>query len=433
MKCEKCASEMPGSRVICPDCGFNNALHRVDKWKAQRQMPKTETPEPEAKSVSPVAAKVRARYASEANLIQFPITPRAEAAAEKAPAPEPAWREQTKARVRQHLERRKTEEDGTSAEPVIPSAPSEEITSQLIVESALKRIRRTQAPAPPVIRQPLRGGNQALAHAYEPEEQLAPAPPETKALTDLAVQPEESALPPQPAAPAFRTYANSSPRPVVRMPSQQPRREAYPREHFEVAPTANSVAEAIDDAAWSEPAASVAETVPAVIKETPRTNAHDVQTTATEAAAPESRKANLWVGKPAPLWLRVLAGAVDLEAAALAYLPFFGMYTSFDGPPSWSDIYVLASSLAVVVFLYLLITYSFNGRTFGMALCGLRCVDVNDASTPIQFKRRLQQALGGTVALLCPPFNYVVTRVTSYQRGFADALGQTITLRRAQD
>jgi uncharacterized RDD family membrane protein YckC len=425
MKCEKCASEMPGSRVICPECGFNNALHRVDKWKAQRQTPKTESPELEAKSVSPVAAKVRARYASEANLIHFPVTPKTETATDKTPAPDPVWREQTKARVRQHLDRRKSEDDGTPDVPALPSAPSEEITAQLIVESALKRIRRTSASPPPTPlnapRQTMRGGNQALARAYEPEEQLIPEP--------LPEPAPPQAEPAAPAMPAFRAYANSAPRPVTKLPNRHATNETSTAPDFE--------ADAADESAWADDAAMFNEAAPLTAEklpaETPRTITPHTAPAETAPTAAETRKANLWVGKPAPLWLRALAGAVDLEAAALAYLPFFGMYTSLDGPPGWADIYIMASSLAVVVYLYLLITYSFNGRTFGMALCGLRCVDVADASTPIQFQRRLWQALGGTVALLCPPFNYVVTRVTSYQRGFADALGQTITLRRSQD
>ena len=93
----------------------------------------------------------------------------------------------------------------------------------------------------------------------------------------------------------------------------------------------------------------------------------------------------------------------------------------------------MAGLLAAVVYLYQLITYSFNGRTVGMAICGLRCAALEEASRPLSFKRRLWQALGGTVALLCPPFNFLITRFTEYQRGLADALAGTITLRRARD
>ena len=93
----------------------------------------------------------------------------------------------------------------------------------------------------------------------------------------------------------------------------------------------------------------------------------------------------------------------------------------------------VVAMLAVVIYLYQLITYSLNGRTFGMAICGLRCAVMEEVSQPISFKRRLWQAFGGTVALLCPPLNFFVTRVTEHQRGLADALAGTITLRRTQD
>jgi uncharacterized RDD family membrane protein YckC len=153
----------------------------------------------------------------------------------------------------------------------------------------------------------------------------------------------------------------------------------------------------------------------------------------TESHTTDTAKAKLWIGKPAPVWLRTLAGSVDLEAAALAYLPFFAAYTSLDGPPEGTDLYLMVAMLGVVIYLYQLITYSLNGRTFGMAICGLRCAVMEEASQPISFKRRLWQAFGGTVALLCPPLNFVVTRLTEHQRGLADALAGTITLRRTQD
>jgi hypothetical protein len=58
---------------------------------------------------------------------------------------------------------------------------------------------------------------------------------------------------------------------------------------------------------------------------------------------------------------------------------------------------------------------------------------VAEASSAIPFRRRLRQALGGAIGLLCPPFNLLVTRLTSYQRGLADALAHTITLRRVRE
>ncbi len=379
---------------------------------------------PAANAVSSAAARVRARYAPEAKLLQFPVQPKAEpkaetdAAKESAPS-EPAWRELARAKVREHQQRRQGVTDG----PTPPATP-EDPTAQLIVESALKRIRRTQAPPTvrPWPRSPRNSGGQAVARALEYDEEPVA---ETAPLAPEVCEP----------APALRAAATAA-QPLAQTPRQ---------------PTPESLRARL---AAIAPAATVAAAAPTPVSAaTSITTRPDAETTVTPAlAAPAliapalialeqpaethanaGKKSNVWIGKPAPIWLRALAGAVDLEAAALAYLPFFGAYTSLDGPPEWGDLYLMASILAVVVYLYQLITYSFNGRTFGMALCGLRCVDLTDASTPITFKRRLWQSLGGAIGLLCPPFNYVVTRVTEYQRGLADALGQTITLRRSGD
>jgi uncharacterized RDD family membrane protein YckC len=381
-----------------------------------------------ASASSSAAAKVRARYASEAKLLQFPVAAKTEVEAPKETAPrEPAWRELARAKVREHQQRRQDEtDDGTQ-----PSASSvqEDPTSQLTVESALKRIRRVQPPPTvrPMPRVPRQGGGQAVARALDYDEQpLADQmliAPEIAAPEPLAIPAPRHVVPnAKSAAPALRQATPEALRArletIAPQPSMATEAEA-------------TLAPAIEETSpTTQPV--VAETqaeVKAVVS--PALAALEQQTAETRTTT--GKKSNVWVGKPAPIWLRALAGAVDLEAAALAYLPFFGAYTSLDGPPEWPDLYLMASILAVVLFLYQLITYSFNGRTFGMALCGLRCVDVTDAGTPISFKRRLWQSLGGTIGLLCPPFNFIVTRVTEYQRGLADALGKTITLRRSED
>ena len=405
MKCEKCARELPGNRVICPDCGFNNAAQRVERWKAQRQLAEpAEVAAPESKPIAPAAAKIRARY--EAKLLQFPTPVKTETEPPtESESNEPSWRELARSKVREHQQRRAAEAAGETVPP-----PTEDPTTQLLVESALKRIRRTQPP--PVVRtlpraaRHTRGGAVARALDYDDE--------------PLSVE----------------AFVNDPPI-IVRTPLQVAAPMAVPfpepvREYVEPMPRARVEAPAPLSAA---PPLAEAEPVEAAapLEPMPEAAAPETPVAFDQPIEPRAKKANVWIGKPAPIWLRALAGSVDLEAAALAYLPFFGAYTSFDGVPGWGDLYLMASILAVVMFLYQLITYSFNGRTVGMALCGLRCVDATDASTPITFKRRMRQALGGTIGLLCPPFNFVVTRVTEYQRGLADALGGTITLRRAND
>src|SRR5262249_36537151 len=120
MKCKKCAGELPGGKVICPRCNFNNALQNPAQWKARTEGAPlaTEKSATAANPPSPLAAKVRARYGAEANLLHFPVTPKTaeETAASESPS-EPAWRAQTKAKVREHLERRKAEAAGGGTAP----------------------------------------------------------------------------------------------------------------------------------------------------------------------------------------------------------------------------------------------------------------------------------------------------------------------------
>jgi uncharacterized RDD family membrane protein YckC len=395
MKCEKCAGVLPDKKVICPQCGFNNWHLRRNATSPARAAQTKDKPETVVKPSAALAAKFRARYTPENNLLHFPVAakPAEEAAAEEPPS-EPAWRAQTKAKVREHIERRKAEAEGGA-----PGAASDDPTRQLLVESALKRLRKGAAP-PPVISTPIRSGGkaQALARALDYDEELLEAEPVIQPLKELPVAP--------------------LPQPSVNLPFIEPEVIqpettvciASPEIEEEIAVAESMLAEA-------ELFDNTAELVESPI----------------ERRVNETPKAKAWVGTPAPLWLRTLAGSVDLEVAALAYLPFFAAYTSFDGPPEGADLYLMVAMLAAVLYLYQLITYSLNGRTFGMAICGLRCVVMEEASQPVSFKRRLWQALGGTVALLCPPLNFFATRVTEHQRGLADALAGTITLRRAQD
>src|SRR5258705_793455 len=104
MKCEKCAGELPDNKVICPHCGFNNWHLRRSRALPARAAQTKDKPETAVNPSVPLADKVRARYKSEANLLHFPVVAKpAEEAAEEPPS-EPAWRAQTKARVREHIE-----------------------------------------------------------------------------------------------------------------------------------------------------------------------------------------------------------------------------------------------------------------------------------------------------------------------------------------
>lgn len=400
MKCEKCAGPLPDNKVICPKCGFNN-------WHQRRNAPPPK-PETAARPSAPLAAKVRERYAPKANLLHFPVVAKpAEEAAPAEPPSEPDWRAQTKAKVREYQERRKAEAEGGAA-----TTGSDDPTRHLLVESALKRIRRPAAPTPaPVITPAVRSGGkaQALARALDYDELPLEAEPIAQ-----PINPPPVLVQPEPGAPVQSEPEPSAP--------------SLPCVEAEVVQLETSTYEATPEL---EEELDVMESLLAEVA--PLDETDELLASRLELRVNEIPKTKPWIGRPAPVWLRTLAGAVDLEAAALAYLPFFAAYTSLDGPPEGSDLYLMLGMLAVVVYLYQVITYSLNGRTFGMAICGLRCVVMAEVSQPVGFKRRLWQALGGTVALICPPFNFLVTRLTEHQRGLADALAGTITLRRTQD
>jgi uncharacterized RDD family membrane protein YckC len=479
---------MPGSVVVCKSCGHRLTQASVEKWRTERAQ--SEGGAPVAKE-SELAAKMRARFAekrnakAEANLIQFPVSPNAPIHAaqrngQSATAQEPAWRERIKSSVETHRTRQTPNALGTEIASLSDSSPvatvqtnaeTDSAAQLLLVESALKRIRRTSAPQPATVAfrnaqtsnaypaiQSKASQSQALALMEEAERYaeaqrqadetpVVEQPIITRRSNPFAPAKElarakttETAEPVRAPRPRKYTAANLA----IQVEEEEPLNETVAlNEHSldalpliaEDLPSLSPDAESLSAASAAEKlrakAAYFAETQATV--EEPEEEPTPWLTDAEVAEVAEHQSPEIWLGKPAPLWMRTLAGVCDIEAAAVLYLPFFAAYYTMDGAFNSSDYYVMGLMVIVVMFLYQLITFTLNGRTFGMAIFGLRNFDVEKASNHISFKRRIQQAFGGTVALLIPPFNLIVTRLTGFERGFGDALAKTVTLRRAQE
>ena len=497
MKCPNCEGALPGSAIVCKTCGHRLTQNSVEKWRSEHATSGTAPspmPSPMTDAAeSPLAVKLRARFAQkptnqvgkpESNLIQFPVPANVTASATAKASAEPAWRDQIKARVQDRRTRQTPTRQTVDSAPEmalsdeLPERPSR-VTSDraahasepkpktgspaqlLLVESALKRIRRTPAPAPATVafraqRAPLQypaAQSHALAlmpeaeryaeaqREYEPLEIVneAPAPKSEPPVREPIVEPTPAPIAVGQALKNLRsTHKLTGAHLTLPLDETEPAPE-FPFDALSLA--ADSLPEVHADRTLIEAKpveilrakASYFAEVQATeaVEEEPASNPWHTDAEA-EAVAQES-DGQVWLGKPAPIWLRTLAGVCDFEAAAILYLPFFSAYYALEGSFELNDYYLMAGMAVVVMFLYQLVTFTLNGRTIGMALFGLRNFDVERVSTHISFARRLQQALGGTMGLLCPPFNFVVTRVTGFQRGFGDALAKTVTLRRAQD
>jgi uncharacterized RDD family membrane protein YckC len=475
MKCPNCEGALLGSAVVCKSCGHRLTQNSVAKYRSEHATSSTVPAPKSGVEESPLAAKMRARFTSksiakpESNLIQFPVPANVTAPVTTKASTEPAWRDQLKARVQDRLTRQ-TVNDTTANEmalsETVEEKPRREVPALeskpgspdqlLLVESALKRIRRTPAPAPATVafraqRKPLHyPAAQSHALALMPEaERYAEAQRKDEPLeiTNEASVSESVVTPALVAAPIATGQALKNFRSTHKLTGAHltlPLDETEPDPEFSfdaLSLAADSLPEIQADRTLIEAkpveilrakASYFAEAQAAEgIEDEPEPNPWHTDAEA-EAVTQES-DGQVWLGKPAPIWLRTLAGFCDVEAAAILYLPFFSAYYALEGSFALNDYYLMTGMAVVVMFLYQLVTFTLNGRTIGMALFGLRNFDVERVSTHISFARRLRQALGGTVGLLCPPFNFVVTRVTGFQRGFGDALAKTVTLRRAND
>jgi hypothetical protein len=421
MKCENCGNELSANAIICRACNHNNARSAVSQWRARRT---GELEPPPSRQITPRTSEPRIVPRKDTkeiddNLLRFPASSRPAPGFKTAPAQSaeaaamPAWREQVKEKVRLARERRHAEEepDVPVSEPPLEKNP--------IVESALKRIRRT----PQVLAVPVRGpgptAQVALWQADETDEDTFDTPSQ----------------PQPPIAPRAEERLRTRPAPLAHPPAapvaERPAPDAPPAQPKVILPKINPFAPTPKPDA--PPAAK-----PATVTLTPRTrpagssgslggNSGPRGSTPTEIiemthavnrmAPPQA--------KPATLWLRTLAGACDFEVIATAYLPLFGAFATLDTTYGVESLFVMAVLLAACAFAYQVVTLLIAGRSFGMAMLRLRLVNTDDDQLPVTRRQKMLRAWAATIAFFCPPLNLLITRLNYPQRSLPDLISGT--------
>jgi uncharacterized RDD family membrane protein YckC len=131
----------------------------------------------------------------------------------------------------------------------------------------------------------------------------------------------------------------------------------------------------------------------------------------------------------APLSMRFNAGLFDMIIGGFASLILLSPFILSGG--SWlslSGFFAMAAAFAIVMFLYLTVSISFYGRTFGMRLFSLELVDVEENAYPTMH----QAAVNSAVFLLSLTFagiGFLPMLFNEERRAAHDILSGTILIR----
>ena len=440
------------------------------------------------------------RSNSEDNLIRFPVTTTSVpgslamksgvAAIDDSALPE--WRLRVREKVRESRERRSGETvpvaqgGSTSSSGSLTSSgegreigsshnkrpPAVEIDEAVldpnpIVESALKRIRRstatsTQTP-PPSGNRVLASGGQALNLALEIPDQISEnrrsgntqlvspeARPEgisarsissevaepivektvaVSARAEAVVKESREALPksgPLPGttqlqpgmSPGSRRVVSReqrvsrpAPSPATRVSSPTP----SPRQNRPVEPPVPTVA--------AEKTVSVAESAPHV-RTTKRLKTQKPPIETTIVGVPHSAERKN--GGRATFWVRTLAAGCDFEIIAVSFLPIFGAYAVLNTILEQETLVLMLILLTSLTFVYQAVTLTIAGRTYGMAMLNLRLVSLGDDPELITKRQRLMRAWAATIAFLLPPLNLLVRQSNVRRLSLPDLVSNTI-------
>jgi uncharacterized RDD family membrane protein YckC len=448
------------------------------------------------------------RSNSEDNLIRFPVTTTSmtgavpvslavkSGAATIDDSALPEWRLRVREKVRESRERRGVEpapvapEDSPSSSGSLTSSgdgrepgsgrkkrePAVEIDEAVldpnpIVESALKRIRRSTAMAaqtsPPTGNRVLASGGQALNLALEIPDEISEnrpsgnarpvrpearpeARPEVSSSRNISSEVEEpiiektvavsaraeavatesrEALPtsePLPGTTQLQPEMSPGPRRVVSRgqrashPAHSPATRASsptasPRQSRPSVPTAPAVA--------TEKTVQVAESAPAV-RTTKRlkTQAPPIETTI--VGVPHSAEGQN--GGRATFWVRTLAAGCDFEIIAVSFLPIFGAYAVLNTILEQETLVLMLVLLTSLTFVYQAVTLTIAGRTYGMAMLNLRLISLGEDPELITKRQRLMRAWAATIAFLLPPLNLLVRQSNVRRLSLPDLVSNTI-------
>jgi hypothetical protein len=435
--CERCQRELKGGTFICRDCGYNNALRRVDNWRERRRPPAPPSgadgqPRQSKPGRGAQAARLSPRRAShDSTLIPFPTAARTPAGGRQQKPDErqsegknetyPPWRQGLSERVRQIRERR-------AARPDEQRAADAECDRNPIIESALRRIQRAEYLPPISAVRPSRVSGAAAVRVAEP-----------------AAAPEE--------APADEPVRNVSVRPTVVPPSAPPveplptakglqQAEVTARTRVEQPPVEATQAELPRVGAPPDEASQVRTTPAAAPTPESAAERHDLE----DVPMPDWRASERVIFTagpkpvcvPAPLRQRAAAALIDAEAAVFGALVVFAAFMLTDATLGEAASRALAVTATLLIPLYFAASFIFAGRTFGMALLKLHTGSPTGAEVvisagvstkyeiaPLSLRDAAARAVGGAASLLLFPLNLYSILRSDDQLSLSDRLSET--------
>jgi uncharacterized RDD family membrane protein YckC len=467
MKCEKCGIELKGSMIVCRVCRHNNAMQRVNAWRAKRETTvqnessgaagnshSTQTPDPDT------------------NLLQFPVLseskqPQDSMAGSETDSADPPWRVKLKERVREAREKRLNDRtdsgDSNQINPIVAAALNRiqrRTTTRGALAAALVKEDepdRTIKPAPAArpVKPPTLSTHPTKAAAPKIAEHEAK--PETRPWTSRNVADLKGKLEPKNQASPAREQANLEPKsqaapreqanlepksqasPAREQVKLEPKSQAAPREQVKLEPKS----QASPAQAKLEPKsqAAPARERTGISTQQPRFSERDQRNPYTRPSIRSKKHIKTQIIEIPPyrpgdesdsslesptLWVRSLAGACDLELIATAYLPIFAAYASLQTTIGPEATIILVILLAAITFLYQSVSLFIADRTCGMAVLRMRLVRTDNVERPISRVQKFIRALAATIAFICPPLNLLVMHMNDRRLTLPDIISGTI-------
>lgn len=382
----------------------------------------------------------------------------------------PAWRMKVREKVRESRERRgidavtpESRSSLTSPTGLRKELPRKDVGKHQepldealadpnpIVESALRRIRRT---TPPLGNRPLTSGGQALSMALDlaveipntdvtdwtdkaetvsvrsvPAESSRKSVPETVEERELAPESGKEIRSSAPPA-SDATISRETSSPSRRIEAREPVAARQVVQTQQVTPrkiaqrtTAPGQKPAVEPMAAAE---RVAEPVPApevAVRTTKRFRPQPQPIETSIIGVPQTNDSK---GGHASFWVRTLAGGCDFEIIAVSFLPIFGSYAVLNTILEQETLVLMLILLAALTFVYQAVTLTIAGRTYGMAMLNLRLVSLGNDPELITKRQRLMRAWAATIAFLLPPLNLLVRQVNSRRLSLPDLVSGTI-------
>lgn len=307
------------------------------------------------------------------------------------PPPSPSnildWRAHVKEKVRQAKEGRTT---SLSNKVSRTTDATQKTVRGHLVASALKRLQKTDEPE---LNTPPRSVGATAPKLNIPDPVLVPSPAQKKLERELPGEhqkPQTSGL-------------TSRPIPA----SQPPRVQSKPGFKFRISPevknqiTSTTANQAMFDSPIIDTDIELNNTIKYPSTQVLGLNQDDADDMLVQHT-------HLYTASP---WVRVLAGAWDINLVFLAYLPIFAAYAALKTSVGFESLFILAMLLAATVFAYQIVTLGIADRTLGMALINVRLINTDDETIHITFRQKLLRAWAATIAFLFPPLNIVIMRI----------------------